>query len=120
MIYVRNSAKKLHISLLVTLVVTNKASTCWNSSFRNGACVSQLLRKEIWVLLRCLLFPFHISFSEINLRDKKKILKNDKSNLVRVLGIDLLNGPLTVLTFSPTDPTSMAFSHYKDGAKGST
>lgn len=76
--------------LLATLVVTNKASICWNSSFRNGAHVSQWLRKEIWVLLSCLLFPFDISFPEIKLRGKKK----SKSNLVRVLGIVLLNGPL--------------------------
>lgn len=46
MICVRNSAKKLHTSLLVTLVVTNKASTYWNSSFRNGAYVSLWLRKK--------------------------------------------------------------------------
>lgn len=73
MIAVRNSsAKNLETSLLVTLLVANKASICWNSSFRNGAYVSQWLRNEIWVLLRCLLFPFHVSFSEIKLGGKKK------------------------------------------------
>lgn len=73
MISVRNSsARKFHTSLLVTLVVTKWVSVCWNSSFRNGAHVSQQLRKEIQVLSSCLLFPFHVSFSEIKLGGKKK------------------------------------------------
>jgi len=69
---VRNCfGKQLHTSLLDILIVTNKASASWNSSFRNGAQVTQWMMKETWVLLSCLLFPLHITFSEIKFWKKK-------------------------------------------------
>lgn len=70
---VRNSfAKQLHTSLLDILIVTNKASACWDSSFWNGAHVAQWVRKEMWVLPSSLLFPFHIwLFQKLSSRKKK-------------------------------------------------
>lgn len=64
-------AKQLHTSLLHILIFANKDSACWDSSFRNCAHVAQWLRKEMWVLSSCLLFPFHIFFSEIRFWEKK-------------------------------------------------